>query len=169
MPYLAKINATTMKTVLTLLICFVSLSMFAQTAPVKKVATCYDQWYAVFKERGANPIADGTHEVIISLRNEYDYAECFFGKIDVKDGKLSSKLQIQKMDGTYDVFDKKVSTLYQTADGVVKEELRSVINGMSESLELGSGEKIRLFFYKSLAEKVKANKKAPSPAALIKN
>lgn len=160
-----------MKTVLTLLFCLVSLIMFAQTTttPVKKAATCYDQWYAVFKERGANAIADGTHEVIISLRNEYDYAECFFGKIDVKDGKLNSKLQIQKVDGSYDLFDKKVSTMYQNPDGTVKEELRSVVNGMSESLELGSGEKIRLFFYKSLAEKIKANKKAPSPAALIKN
>lgn len=158
-----------MKTVFTILICLLSISAFAQTAPVKKVATCYDQWYAMFKERGTSPIADGTHEVIISLRNEYDYAECFFGKIDVKDGKLNSKLQIQKMDGSYDEFDKKVSSLYQNPDGTVKAGLLNVSNGMSESLELGSGEKIRLFFYKSLTEKVKANKKAPSPAALIKN
>ena len=171
MSYLAKTNVNPMKTVLTILICFVSLSMFAQTAaaPTKKPANCYDQWYAVFKERGANPVADGTHEVIISLRNEYDYAECFFGKVDVKDGKLASKLQIQKVDGTYEDFDKKVSANYRDANGVVKEELRGVANGMSEALELGSGERIRLFFYKSLTEKVKANKKAPSPAALIKN
>jgi hypothetical protein len=143
--------------------------VFAQTTPVKKVATCYDQWYATFKERGASPIADGTHEVIISVRNEYDYAECFLGKIEVKDGKLVSKLQIQKMDGSYEEFDKKVSSLYQNSDGAVKEELRNVSNGMSELLDLSSGEKIRLFFYKSLTEKVKANKKAPSPAVLIKN
>jgi hypothetical protein len=57
------------------------------------------------------PVADGTHDVIISLRNEYDYAECFFGKIEVKDGKMVSKLQIQKMDGSYEEFDKKVSAL----------------------------------------------------------
>ncbi len=159
-----------MKTILPLIICLFSATVFAQTAAApKKVATCYDQWYAVFKERGAAPIADGTHEVIISLRNEYDYAECFFGKIDVKDGKLNSKLQIQKVDGSYEDFDKKVSTLYQNAEGVVKEELRNVTNGMSESLVLGDGERFRLFFYKALTEKAKANKKAPAPAALIKN
>ena len=167
-----------MKTILSLLACLVfSFTAIAQTAskaapstaPKQKVLSCYDQWYAVFKERGSVAIADGTHEVIISIRNEYDYAECFFGKIDVKDGKLASKLQIQKVDGSYEDFDKKVSSNYQNADGVVREELRSVVNGMSESLELGSGERIRLFFYKSLAEKSKANKKAPAPAALIKN
>lgn len=171
-----KTNIKTMKTILTILICFVTLAVVAQTGttktqstPVRKVATCYDQWYAVFKDRGASPVADGTHDVIISLRNEYDYAECFMGKIDVKDGKLSSKLQIQKTDGSFEEFDKKVSSLYQSPEGTVKEELRNVTNGMSESLTLSDGEKIRLFFYKSLAEKVKANKKAPMPAALIKN
>jgi hypothetical protein len=169
-----------MKTFLTLLICCLSLGVFAQAgaskatpakspSPSPRVATCYDQWYAVFKERGATPIADGTHEVIISLRNEYDYAECFFGKIDVKDGKLASKLQVQKVDGSYEEFTKKVSAMYQNADGTVKEELRDVTNGMSEALELGSGERIRLFFYKSVASKEKANKKAPAPSALIKN
>jgi hypothetical protein len=166
-----------MKTILSLLTCLLfSLAVVAQTGASKaaattpkKAATCYDQWYSVFKERGANPVADGTHEVIISLRNEYDFTECFLGKIDVKDGKLASKLQIQKMDGSYEEYDKKVGSMYQNAEGVVKEELRSVANGMSESLELGSGERIRLFFYKSLADKTKANKKAPAPAALIKN
>jgi hypothetical protein len=165
-----------MKTILTAFVCLVSLTGVAQTGATKstatttkKVAGCYDQWFAVFKERGAGEVVDGTHEVIISLRNEYDYAECFLGKIDVKDGKLSSKLQIQKVDGSYEEFNKKVSTMYQNTDGTVKEELRNVTNGMSEALELGSGERIRLFFYKSLSDKTKANKKAPDPSALIKN
>jgi len=164
-----KTNMKTMKTILTILICFVTLAVVAQTPAVKKAPTCYDQWYAVFKERGAAPIADGTHEVIISLRNEYDYAECFFGKIDVKDGKMAGKLQIQNVDGGYEEFDKKVSALYQNTEGLLKEELRNVTSGMSESLVLADGEKIRVFFYKSLVEKTKAHKKAPAPSALIKN
>jgi hypothetical protein len=165
-----------MKTILSVLVCLLSLTVVAQTgatksaaAAPKKEVSCYDQWYAVFKERGADPVADGTHDVIISLRNEYDYAECFFGKIDVKDGKLASKLQIQKVDGSFEEFSKKVSTSFQNADGVVREDMRDVSNGMSEALQLSSGEKIRLFFYKSVAAKEKANKKAASPSALIKN
>lgn len=172
-----------MKTIVSFLSCLLlTITVFAQTGGAKtgsakaatpsspqKQNTCYDQWYSVFKERGAGPVADGTHEVIISLRNEYDYAECFIGKIDVKDGKLASKLQVQKVDGSFEDFDKKVSAMYQNSDGTVKEELRNVTNGMSEALELGSGERIRLFFYKSVAGKEKANKKAPAPSALIKN
>lgn len=164
-----KTNIKTMKTILTILICFVTLAVVAQTPAMKKAPTCYDQWYAVFKERGASPVADGTHDVIISLRSEYDYAECFLGKVEVKDGKLNSKLQIQKTDGSYEEFDKKVSAMYQNTEGILKEEMRNVTNGMSELLTLGNGEKIRLFFFKNVNEKVKANKKAPAPAALIKN
>jgi hypothetical protein len=173
----AQTNFNRMKTILTIITCFLSLTLVAQSGTTKstpattpkKVATCYDEWYAAFKDRGAKDIADGTHEVIISLRNEYGYAECFFGKIDVKDGKIASKLQVQKVDGSYEDFYKKVSTIYQNADGTLREEMRGVSNGMSETLQLSDGEKIRLFFYKSLSEKAKANKKAPSPSALIKN
>lgn len=174
-----------MKTILSIFICLLSLTVVAQTGAtktqagpkagtskptaVKKDATCYDEWYALFKERGAKPLADGIHEVIISLRNEYDYAECFLGKIELKDGRINSKLQVQKVDGSYEEFDKKVNSLYQNADGVVKEELRGITNGMSETFALTDGEKIRLFFFKSLADKAKANQKAPSASALIKN
>jgi len=77
-----------MKTILSLLVCLLSLTVVAQqgaksaspkatpaakAAPqkeaVKKEPGCYEQWYALFKERGAKPLADGTHDVIISIRN----------------------------------------------------------------------------------------------------
>lgn len=166
-----------MKTFLSIIVCFLTFTAVAQTkttppkttAAPKKDVTCYDQWYAIFKERGANPVADGTHDVIISLRTEYGYAECFYGRIDVKEGKLASKLQVQKEDGSYEEFDKKVSTIYQNSEGVVREDLRGITNGMSDSFTVSGGDNVRLFFYKSIADKAKANKKAPNPAALIKN
>ena len=163
-----------MKPILAILICFLSFAAIAQPGNTKSAAagkpqvTCYTEWYSIFKERGGTPVADGTHEVIISLRNAYDYAECFSGKVDVKGEKLVGKVMIQKVDGTYEEFDKKVSKIYQNSEGVLKEELRDITNGMSEALELASGEKIQLFFFKNLAEKPKANKKAPSPAEIIK-
>jgi hypothetical protein len=157
-----------MKPILAILISFLSLSAMAQTGAPKQGASsnCFKEWYTLFKERGANPIPDGTQDVIITLRSS-DYSECFLGKINVAGGKLVGNLQIQKMDGSYEEFDKKVSAAYQTG-GVLKEELREIINGMSASASLTDGEMIRLFFYKSLADKPKANKKAPSPSALIK-
>mgnify|MGYP003438755318 FL=1 len=73
------------------------------------------------------------------------------------------------MDGSFEEFDKKVSSTYQNAEGVLKEELRDITNGMSASLTLTDGEIIRLFFYKFVAEKPKANKKAPAPSVIVKN
>jgi len=155
-----------MKSILVILISFISVGLLAQGKPATS-GNCFMEWYTLFKDRGANPIADGTHEVIITLRNG-NYSDCFLGKIDVAGGKLTGKLQIQKMDGTYEEFDKKVSAAYQNAEGTLKDELRDITNGMSASVTLADGELIRLFFYKSLADKPKANKKAPAPAVLVK-
>jgi len=155
-----------MKSILVVLISFLSFGLFAQSKPATS-GSCFKDWYGLFKERGAKPIEDGTHEVIITLRNG-DYAECFMGKIDVSGGKIVSKLSIQKMDGTYEEFNKKVSEAYQNSEGTLKEEMRTINNGMSAPVVLADGESIRLFFYKTLGDKPKANKKAPAPSALVK-
>ena len=155
-----------MKPVLFFVVCLCSSSLFAQSSRQGSSDSCFKEWYALFKERGAKPIEDGTHEVIITLRKE-DYAECFLGKIDVAGGKIASKLSIQKVDGTYAEFDKRVSEAYQNSEGVLKEEMRSINNGMSAPVILADGESIRLFFYKSLGDKPKANKKAPPPSSLV--
>ena len=157
-----------MKSTFTILICLLSIGLFAQSAKPAPGDNCFKEWYALFKERGAKPVADGTQDVIITLRSS-DYSECFMGQIVVAGGKLNGKLQIQKLDGTYEEFDKKVSSAYQNVRGALREDLREINNGMSASVTLNSGEIIRLFFYKSLADKPKANKKAPSPAALVNN
>jgi hypothetical protein len=91
------------------------------------------------------------------------------GRVDVAGEKMIGKLQVQKMDGSYEEFDKKVSATYQNDQGTLKEELRAINNGMSSFVRLADGEIIGLFFYKSLADKPKSNKKAPSPAVLVKN
>jgi hypothetical protein len=163
-------NKNAMKFILTILIGLVSVGAFAQTTATKPSTTnCYKEWYTLFKERGTTPLADGTHEVVISIKGSDAYSECFLGKIEVKEGKMAGKLQIQKMDGSYGDFDKKATAFYTNESGQVKDELRFVNSGMSEEFTSTDGEVVRLFFYKSLAEKPKANKKAPSPSALIKN
>lgn len=171
MAYFAYININYMKSILAILISLVTIGAFAQGASTAKPSTnnCYKEWYTLFKERGANPVADGTHDVIISIKGSDAYSECFLGKIDVKDGKMAGKLQIQKIDGSYGEFDRKATAFYTNESGTVKDELRYINNGMSESFTSTDGEIVRLFFYKALAEKPKANKKAPSPAALVKN
>ena len=160
-----------MKQFLTILFTLVTVGLYAQSGqakPAPKPSTdCFKEWYTLFKERGATALADGTHDVIISLRSG-TYSDCYMGKIDVAGGKLAGKLLIQKVDGSYEEFDKKVSSSFQNTSGVLKDEMREITNGMSEQVTLADGETIRLFFFRSLAEKQKANKKAPSPAALVK-
>ena len=164
-----------MKAILTVLVLTFSVSLFAQTqtkpsvkSPAASSKDCFKEWYALFKERGATPISDGTHDVIITLRNN-EYSECFMGRVGVSNGKLAGKLEVQKVDGSYAEFDKRVSASFQNEQGVLKEDARDIINGMSTSVVLSDGDYIRLFFYKSLAAKPVANKKAPAPSALVKN
>jgi hypothetical protein len=159
-----------MKPILSVFILSFSVSFFAQGQTKTPAASgdCFKQWYTLFKERGATPVPDGVNDVVITLRNG-EYTECFMGRIEVMNGKLTSTLQIQKVDGTYAEFDKRVSASYQNEEGRLKDDLREVNNGMSASLTLSDGEYIRLFFYKSLAGKPVANKKAPAPSALVKN
>ena len=165
-----------MKPILSVLILSFMVTIFAQgqtNTPAKQPAKptsskdCFKEWYTLFKERGADAIPDGVNDVIITLRSS-DYSECFMGRIECSGGKLTGKLQIQKVDGSYAEFDKRVSAAYQNAEGTLKEDLRDVTNGMSASVALSDGEFIRLFFYKSLAEKPVANKKAPAPSVLVK-
>jgi len=85
-----------MKPFLIIIACFSSLAMVAQTGSPKPAANkCYQEWYALFKERGANPVPDGMNDVIISIRGD-EYGECFMGRVDVAGEKLIGKLQIQK-------------------------------------------------------------------------
>jgi hypothetical protein len=155
--------------ILSFMVCFFAQGQTKQPAKQPTASgDCFKQWYSLFKERGANAVSEGVNDVIITLRNA-DYSECFMGRIEVTNGRISGKLQIQKVDGSYAEFDKRVSASYQNAEGTLKEDLRDVINGMSASVALSDGEFIRLFFYKTLAEKPVANKKAPAPSVLVKN
>ena len=147
--------------------CCIVLTSFGQTKPATPSGDCFKDWYTVFRERGANPIPDGTNDVIITLRNG-DYSECFMGRVDVLNGNLNGNFKVQKIDGTYGDFDKSIAAAYQTQDGRLKEELRAINEGMTASVPLSDGEMVRLFFYKSLKDKALANKRAPAPSTLVK-
>lgn len=160
-----------MKSILAILFSLLSMGVFAQSTPAKPVASknCFNEWYALFKDRGAKPIPTGIHDVVIAFRKG-DYSECYMGKVDVMDGKISGRPQVQKMDGTFEEWDKRISSNYIDEAGNIKTTaLLEIHNGMSAEITLTDGENVRLFFYKFVADKPKANKKAPSPATLVKN
>jgi hypothetical protein len=160
-----------MKTILAVLFSILSFAASAQSAAGKPSSTnsCFNEWYALLKERGAKPIPTGIHDVVIAFRKG-DYAECYMGRVDVMDGKITGRIQVQKMDGTFEEWDKRISQSYFDSDGKLKSTaLLEIHNGMSAEVTLTDGENVRLFFYKFVADKPKANKKAPAPSALIKN
>lgn len=169
-------NIHHMKSLFTLLFAVFTISAFAQgqaksTAAAKPTSSgnCYNEWYSTFRERGAKQIPNGTHDVVISIRHG-NYSDCFIGKVDVFGGKLSSRPQVQKVDGTYEEWDRRISANYFDSDGKIKDTaILEINNGMSSELTGSEGEMVRIFFYQFVAEKPKANKKAPSPSDLIKN
>lgn len=79
---------------------------FAQQDGEELPPNCYQKWGAVFDARGAYEVEDGTYEkVIVSIRLG-NSAECYLGKVSVKDGKLG-QIYIMLDDGSYKPLDKK--------------------------------------------------------------
>ena len=74
-------------------------SSYAQTTTTTTTATtdaqpqasnCYTRWEQKFEERGADDVKDGVYDnVIISVRSG-PAAQCYNGKVEVKDGKIIS-------------------------------------------------------------------------------
>lgn len=141
-------------------------SASAKPAPPKD---CFREWLDLFRERGGKPVSDGTQEVIITLRRS-DKSVCYLGKIDVAGGKMKLPLWVQKEDGSFDTFGamgKKLDPEFAATTS--EEDLLAITDGMSISFRTNEQEYGRLFFYKFLNDKPKANKTAPSPSSLIKN
>jgi len=159
-----------MKSILAILLSFLSLGVFAQSSANKPPAsTCFQEWYSLFKERGANPVPTGIQDVVIAIRKE-NFSECYMGRVEVTEGRITGKIQVLNMDGTYSELDKRVNPSYYDSQGNLKSEaIREIHDGMSAEVTDSDGENVRLFFYKFVADKPKAHKKAPAPSALIKN
>jgi hypothetical protein len=165
-----------MKSILAILLSLISIGALAQgqskttaASGSGKVSDCYSEWIALFHERGAKPIQNGTHDVVVSIRKG-NYSECFMGKINVLDKRIAGRPQVQKVDNTYEDWGKEISQKYFNSDGTRAAETYSLLtisNGMSGEMELADGSLVTIFFYQAIQEKPKANKKAPSPSSLI--
>ena len=130
---------------------------------------CFRNWYSLFRERGANPVTDGTHEVVLSLRKE-EYSECFMAKVAVKNGQIVPPLMIAKDDGSYEEFSatgKKIDPAFSS--GKTETELLKISDGMSITFYTTDQETAKLFFYTFVKEEKKANKIAPPVSELVKH
>ncbi len=124
---------------------------YAQTAKPQP-SNCYTRWEQIFEARGAEEVKDGVHEdVIISVRNGDD-AQCYTGKVEVKDGKIIA-MHRRLADGTYEVYKPKLK--YDIP--------MTITNGISVTLLTPDDSLINVIFPKTLKPKKVAYSSAPDP------
>jgi hypothetical protein len=142
-----------------LMLCAGSYAQTATPAPAPAAtptpaapSNCYTRWEEKFEERGAEEVKDGIYEdVIISVRTG-DAAQCYSGKVEVKDGKIIS-MQRKLADGTYEVYKPKLK--YEVA--------MTITNGISATLLTTNDDLINVIFPKTLKPKKVAYSTAPDP------
>jgi hypothetical protein len=132
---------------------------------------CFKEWYTLIRERGAAEVTDGTHDVILTVRNTQEgTSRCYMGRVEVRNGKLTRPVLIQKEDGSYDTFASAGKGLDPGfAKSMTEDELAMISDGMSVNFNLSGGEFARIFFYTFINAKPKGLKQAPSPKTLVKN
>jgi len=121
---------------------------------------CYLDYYHLFSDRGAELIPDGTHDVVVTIR-EGASADCYMARVQVKDNKLVTVDGIILQDGKVKKMGMKLSPKYNDPKNpaVLHSE---IIDGMSATFLSDDGKEVNFFFTKQLSAKTKAYKKAPA-------
>ncbi|HET6992898.1 MAG TPA: hypothetical protein VFJ43_16300 [Bacteroidia bacterium] len=124
----------------------------ATTPPTPQTSNCYTRWEEKFEERGATEVKDGIYtDVIISVRSGPE-AQCYSGKVEVKDGKIIS-MERKLADGTYEPYKPKL-----------KYEIPMIITtGISATLLTMDDDLINVIFPSTLKPKKVAYSTAPDP------
>lgn len=137
-------------------ILLISLISFGFTAYSQSNSepTCFQKYAKAFEVRGANNVPDGTYkEVVISIRKG-SFADCFMGKVVVKNGIIDKDaIYLTFVDGQYE----------QLRRSYKSDEAINIINGMSKTLLTEDEELINVMFVNAIKPKKKAFKKAPDP------
>ncbi len=127
---------------------------YAQTAATTTPApsNCYTRWEEKFEERGATEVKDGTYDdIIISVRSGPD-AQCYSGKVEVKDGKIIA-MHRRMADGSYEIYKPKLK--YEIP--------MTITNGISATLLTMDDALINVIFPKTLKPKKVGYTAAPDP------
>lgn len=144
------------KIILSLLIMTVANAYFAQEQEAANdEQTCYQKYASVFEKRGAYDVADGIYnDVIISFRKG-SMAECYYGKVEVKNQKINiNEMYLRFEDDTYE----KVARKFRYPDQAI-----DITNGMSRTMITVEDELITILFVKKIKPKKKSYSKAPDP------
>ena len=142
-----------MKKIITTLILTAIVSVsFAQSSAQ---TTCYTKYAKVFEKRGAKAVTDGTYDDIIITIRKGSMADCFYGKVTIKDDEVDyQNMYLKFEDGTY-----------EKLDLTFKNEKKSIriVNGISNTFVTEDEELVNVLFVKNIKPKKKKYAKAAEP------
>ncbi|KAA3646966.1 MAG: hypothetical protein DWP98_09750 [Bacteroidetes bacterium] len=139
-----------MKNLLIVLALILSANLSAQSDQ-----TCFQKYAKVFEMRGADPVSDGTYKDVIVTIRKGSFADCFVGKVVVKNGAIDrNSIALSFVDNTFEPLRRS----FKDSDVV------NIINGMSKTMLTDDEELINIMFVSAIKPKKKAFKKAPEPS-----
>ncbi len=128
---------------------------YGQKPSEESQLSCYQKYAAVFEKRGAYKVADGVYDDVIITFRKGSMADCFYGKVTVKNGNINTfEMYLKFEDNTFE----KVHRKFRYPDQPIE-----VKNGMSRTMVTVDDELITILFVKKIKPKKKAYVKAPDP------
>lgn len=135
---------------------------------LKGIEGCYIDYYSAFANKGARPVADGEHEVVISIIYQ-NTSNCYMGKSTVKDGKFVQPVLMQKDDKSY----APLTTIFKNIDqswlaSQDQTTLYDINDGMSKMFQSEQGYLVQVFYPGAINSNSGVNQKAPPASELLK-
>lgn len=144
-----------MKRLLPILLFITTTTLIAQPEDQNIAPTCYQKYAKVFEERGAKSVNDGTYDDVIITFRHGSSADCFYGKVKVKDGVIvKEEIFLKFEDDSYE----RVLRQYKHADDDI-----TINNGISKTMVTIDDELINIMFVKMIKPKKKKYVRAPDP------
>ena len=117
--------------------------------------TCYMKYAKVFEKRGAYQVNDSIYDDIIITIRKGTLADCFYGKVNVKNGNIDiHNIYLKFEDATYEKLDLKFK--YDA-------KLIEIVNGMSNVILTEDEELVNILFVKKIKPKKKKYATAADP------
>lgn len=141
-----------------------SILVFGSTFSANAQSNCYEEYFKLFSERGASPIPDGIHEVVVTVR-EGNKSDCYMGKAEVKNNQIVQTLGVILEDGSLKKMGVKLNAKYNDANNPAILYM-DIVNGMSSAFLSDDNKLMNIFFFKQLNTKAKSIKLAPPASSL---
>jgi len=144
-----------MKKILLSLLTIITISSINAQTKDEAQTTCYQKYAEVFEKRGAEDVDDGVYDNVIITFRKGSMADCFYGKVTVKNGAINTgEMYLKFVDDAYEKIERK----FRYPNQVVK-----IINGMSGTMVTVDDELIDVLFTKKIKPKKKSYVRASDP------